>query len=59
LEVSLDSIKEALLYEKIEKNRVRCNLCFKKCIIKENEHGFCGVRKNIDGILYTEIYGLA
>ncbi|HOK17784.1 MAG TPA: AmmeMemoRadiSam system radical SAM enzyme [Caldisericia bacterium] len=55
----MDNIREALLYEKIEKNRVRCNLCFKKCIIKENEHGFCGVRKNIDGKLYTEIYGLA
>lgn len=54
----MNNIVEATLYEKLEKNRVRCNLCFKYCIIKENEHGFCGVRKNINGKLYTENYGL-
>lgn len=54
----MENIKEALLYEKLEKNKVRCNLCYKRCVIKENEFGFCGVRKNIDGKLFTTIYGL-
>ncbi|MCX8094696.1 MAG: AmmeMemoRadiSam system radical SAM enzyme [Caldisericia bacterium] len=54
----MDNIKEALLYEKLDKKKVRCNLCYKRCLIKESEFGFCGVRKNIDGTLFTTIYGV-
>ncbi|MEM1988362.1 MAG: AmmeMemoRadiSam system radical SAM enzyme [Candidatus Woesearchaeota archaeon] len=44
---------EAKHYEKLENNLVKCNLCPKHCIIKPNSTGFCLVRKNIDGKLYT------
>ncbi len=54
----MENIKEALIYERLEKKRVRCNLCYKRCLIKEGEYGFCGVRKNIDGTLFTTIYGV-
>lgn len=50
--------REALLYEKLEKNKVRCNLCYKRCILKEGQIGLCGVRKNEGGKLYTLIYGV-
>ena len=50
--------KEALLYERLDKNKVRCNLCYKRCILKEGQVGLCGVRKNEGGKLYTLIYGV-
>ncbi len=50
--------REALLYEKLDKNRVRCNLCYRRCILKDGQIGICGVRKNEGGKLYTLIYGV-
>ncbi len=55
----MDTTKEAYLYEKIGQKKVQCRLCPRKCIIGENEVGFCKVRKNIDGILYAQSYGKA
>jgi len=49
--------KEALLYEKLEKKLVRCYLCAHQCRIADQKYGFCGVRQNIDGTLYTHAYG--
>jgi pyruvate formate lyase activating enzyme len=50
-------MKEALLYEKIEGLSVHCFLCNHHCRIKESESGFCGVRHNTDGQLFTGAYG--
>ncbi len=50
-------MKEALLYEKLEKDRVRCNLCAHRCSIRPGKIGICNVRENIDGKLYTNVYG--
>jgi len=49
-------MKEALLYEKLEDNSVRCYLCCHYCRISEQKFGFCGVRQNIGGVLYTHTY---
>jgi len=49
--------KEALLYEKLENKLVHCFLCGHQCRIADQKFGFCGVRQNIDGILYTRVYG--
>lgn len=51
-------MKEALFYEKKD-NYVQCHLCPKNCIIKEDKYGNCGVRKNINGKLISEVYGKA
>jgi pyruvate formate lyase activating enzyme len=48
---------EAMLYEKMENNHVRCNLCAHRCRIKPDERGICGVRKNRDGTLTSLVYG--
>lgn len=48
--------KEAKFYEKLENRVVRCHLCRHHCLIREGKSGICGVRKNIDGILYTLVY---
>lgn len=50
-------MKEASFYEKLDDKKVRCYLCAHHCIIKEGKRGICAVRKNIDGILYSLVYG--
>lgn len=48
-------MKECLFYIKKE-DYVICLLCPKTCRIKNNEVGFCGVRKNINGKLISLVY---
>lgn len=50
-------IKEAYLYEKIKNEKVRCISCERKCIIDNNQYGFCHTKINISGKLYTIVYG--
>ncbi len=49
--------KEASYYQKQKSGKVQCLLCPKKCLITCGGIGFCGVRKNIDGTLYSLVYG--
>jgi pyruvate formate lyase activating enzyme len=49
--------KEAMLYEKLAGGEVRCFLCSHRCKIADSKYGFCGVRKNEAGRLYTHVYG--
>ena len=48
---------EALLYEKLPHERVRCHLCAHQCVISEGRLGVCKVRENIEGTLYSLVYG--
>ncbi len=50
-------MKEAMFYRKIENNKVRCLLCWRRCVVENGKTGFCRVRKNFDGKLYSLIYG--
>jgi pyruvate formate lyase activating enzyme len=50
-------IHEALLYEKLDDQRVRCNLCAHRCAINPDKRGICGVRENREGLLYSLVYG--
>ncbi len=52
-----DKLKEALFYEKLEENAVRCHLCPHNCKINDSKRGICSVRENRDGILYSLVYG--
>jgi len=49
--------KEATLYKKLSNKEVECFLCSHNCKITPSKFGFCGVRENIDGKLYTWAYG--
>ena len=53
----LPSLREALFYTKLDNNYVKCQLCPRRCVIPEGGRGFCGVRKNIGGKLYSLVYG--
>ena len=48
---------EAYLYEPLSDNKVRCNLCNHRCVIKDGRRGICGVRENSGGTLKTHVYG--
>jgi len=51
------TVREALLYEKISRDKVRCGVCERRCVIRNGEKGFCKTRMNIEGKLYTLAYG--
>ena len=49
-------MKEALYYEVLEGGKVHCLLCPQDCRISGGKLGVCQVRRNVDGVLYSEIY---
>jgi len=53
------AFREAMLYEPLPENRARCDLCGRRCIVPEGSVGFCRVRKNEGGRLYSLVYGKA
>jgi pyruvate formate lyase activating enzyme len=48
--------REAMLYEKLDRQRVACKLCAHRCVLNEGQFGLCGVRQNVGGVLYTHVY---
>ena len=51
------TVREALFYEKLKDGKVKCSLCERRCEIPQGSKGFCKTRMNIDGKLYTLVYG--
>jgi pyruvate formate lyase activating enzyme len=54
---ALPELHEAMYYEKLPGNEVQCQICFRKCTIKNGERGECRNRLNLDGTLYNLVYG--
>lgn len=52
-------MKESYLYQKLNKNQVRCQTCAHHCLINPGQRGICGVRENIEGKLFLLTYGQA
>ncbi len=50
-------MKEAILYQKKNNQEVECRLCRRFCQIAPGQKGFCQVRQNINGTLYSLNYG--
>lgn len=38
-------------------NGTNCELCPHNCAIQDGRYGFCGIRRNSDGVLYADGYG--
>ncbi len=49
-------LKEAMYYTKLDNNTVQCGLCPRRCVIPDGKRGFCRVRENRGGVLYTLVY---
>jgi len=45
-----------MLWEELDGQKVRCNLCGHQCVIAAGEYGLCRVRQNIAGALKTLSY---
>jgi len=52
-------LREAMLYESEGDGKVRCHLCHRRCVIPPGSVGFCRVRRNVDGRLYSLVYAKA
>ncbi len=50
-------MKKALFYKTEQDKKVKCLLCPHNCVISDGKLGFCKVRQNIDGTLYSLNYG--
>ncbi len=48
---------KAMFWKKAEEQRVQCILCPQKCLIAPERRGFCKVRVNEEGSLYSVNYG--
>ena len=51
-------VRVAKFWRRMDKGKVQCYLCYKKCPIASEGFGACGVRYNSGGTLYTLVYGL-
>lgn len=51
-------MRKAMLYEGLRGGGVRCKLCAHRCSVPTRDRGFCRVRENRDGVLYSLVYGL-
>lgn len=54
---SIFSNKEACFYQKKQNNLVLCTLCPHNCLIENGKNGKCQVRVNVEGKLFTKVYG--
>ena len=50
-------LHEAMFWEKLGENQGRCHLCAHECRISLGGFGICGVRQNIEGTLFSHVYG--
>ncbi len=51
------SLREAMFYKRLSNNNaVQCEVCFRRCVIKEGQRSFCRNKENIDGRLYNLVH---
>ena len=51
-------VRKADFYKPLSNGVVKCRLCPWGCVLRPGQRGFCGVRENRGGELYTLNYGL-
>ena len=49
-------VTEARFYHKLSNGRVHCTLCPRECNPGDGVRGYCGVRENRGGVLYTLVH---
>lgn len=56
-EKKTENLYPAKYYKKLDGKRVQCLNCPHHCVLKNNETGFCRVRRNINGELFSLVFG--
>ncbi len=54
----MPKLKETMVYDK-KKGSVKCGICGQRCELSDGQRGLCKVRKNVNGTLYSLVYGKA
>ena len=49
-------LKTAVLWNELPEKQVRCYLCNRRCLVSNGKRGYCGVRQNFNGTLYSLNY---
>ncbi len=52
-----EDLHQASYYTKLSNGLIQCNLCPNRCILSKGQIGLCKARQNIDGELYSLVYG--
>lgn len=55
--INQNFLKKSKFQSKIKENISQCLTCERRCKIKKGSRGFCGTRMNIDGEIYSIVYG--
>lgn len=55
--MKISTIHEAKWWKETGNGKILCTLCPRYCAIGSGQHGFCYIRQNIDGKLYSIGYG--
>ncbi|MDI6786390.1 MAG: radical SAM protein, partial [bacterium] len=50
------NITKALYYKKLSSSNVKCLQCPRQCVLIPKKRGFCRVRENMNGELYSLVY---
>lgn len=50
-------VVEVKYYTKLKDKKIRCRTCFRKCVVKPGQRGFCRSRINVGGTYYALTYG--
>ena len=53
----LEGRKQSPYFTPDPEGGIRCDLCPHACRIENGGRGRCGVRENVDGTLWTDVYG--
>ncbi len=53
----LPELHEALYYAQLPGQQVRCQVCFRRCVVPEGGRGFCRNKVNVEGRYHTLVYG--
>ncbi len=48
---------EGFLYKKSNNNRVVCGICPNRCVLAPGDRSICRSKVNMDGTLYSLVYG--
>jgi len=49
-------LREAMFYEKLDKDTIQCRLCPRNCVLKNGMRGFCRAREPREGTHYSLVY---
>jgi pyruvate formate lyase activating enzyme len=55
--LSCPNVRPSPLETRLPDGRVRCEVCERRCHLREESVGFCGTKANLGGRLHTLVYG--